>query len=240
MITIVIPFHSDVERLPATLGILAKSLKDYPIGEVIFACNGPKPVSAELQKLIVSAHSQFRVVHTPAVGIGAGYRHGIKHASSSYVLLSASDLPFGFSDIESALATGRLRSGGQVIFFASKLHRDSVVSRVSKSRSLFTWCLYFLRVALFGPRVPRDCQGTVLVPKGLALDLLASIPDDDYLFTFKLSALALMGRHEVLEIPVRFMEDEQYPSNIRPLKTGLIFLVKILRFRIQTIVRGKS
>ncbi len=240
MITLIIPFHSDSDRLTQTITRIKAQMASLPIEKVFFSYNGSAPLPAGITTLITTSHPAFAVLKTAQQGIGAGYRQGILHASSSYVLLSASDLPFGFSDLQSALATGRLKQDGATIFFASKLHPASHVSRNSHTRTLFSWCFYLLRVLLFGPSVPRDCQGTVLLPTQLAKELAAAIPDDDYLFTFKISILSLWRHYAVEEVPVEFLEDETLPSNIHPLKTGLVFFWKVIAYRVKTLIKGTA
>lgn len=240
MITLIIPFHSDFDRIRTTIEALIGGIERYPIDRVIFSYNGRKLLPESTKKLILTSHPKICLVQTEAVGIGAGYRNGIYHATSEYVLLSASDLPFGFTDLQNSLVSGKLCPGGQTVIFASKLHPLSQVSRTSPLRSLFTWGFYLYRLMLFGPGVPRDCQGTVLLPTAIAKEMMTKIPYDDYVFTFMLSALARWNGLEVVEVPVTFIENKEFQSSIRPFRTGLEFFITVLTIRVRTLLQRPS
>jgi hypothetical protein len=234
MISLVIPFHADGERMTELFPGLVEALKKFPIQEVLFAYNSRSPIDAGLAKKIQAADPRFRLVTTTKPGIGAGYKVGIAAAQAPWGLLSASDLPFGFTDLGSFLLATDRAVPEKTILLGSKSHTRSVVKRTSAVRTFLSRGLYVFRRILFGPGVPKDCQGTIFLPSALARELILRIPDDDYVFAFKLSQIALFRRIDVLEVPVVLIEDSKRSASVKPFRTSVIFLAKVLLFRWKT------
>lgn len=138
----------------------------------------------------------MRLLHTDARGIGAGYRLGIEHASADVCVLSASDLPFGFTDIDAFMAlTPRLAIG-------SKAHPGSVLTGWGAKRRAAGFAFYLLRRALLGRSTPHDSQGTIIIETVLAKQLLPSVAADDYFFSLEMVTLASENGIDPIEIPV--------------------------------------
>ena len=188
MFTLVVPFHSDVDRLGRVLAA-ADEARVHGIEEILFCHNGPGAVP----RLELPPHA--RLLHTDAKGIGAGYRIGIAEAREPFVVLSACDLPFGFSDVDAF--------GGHRLAIGSKAHPRTQMPGYSLLRRLATFGFWLVRRALLGRATPRDFQGTILVETALARRVVGGIEADDSFFPLELITLCTCEGVTPVELPVR-------------------------------------
>ncbi len=151
----------------------------------------------------------MRLLHIDARGIGAGYRVGIEHAASEVCVLSASDLPFGFTDIVAFQAQERRPS----LAIGSKAHRASVLTGWGIKRRAAGFAFYLLRRALLGSGTPHDSQGTILIETALAKRLLPSVQSNDYFFSLEIVTLAMAEGVRPVELPVT-LEANSGPSSV--------------------------
>src|SRR6185312_10810661 len=102
-------------------------------------------------------------------GIGVAFRRGLEHLAkhnldlnkNDWIVLAATDLPFGFSDLE-ALIYHEGQNGDQVsVYVGSKAHPESVVVRDWK-RKLATLLFYHARNLTLGLNT-KDPQGSIFI-----------------------------------------------------------------------------
>ena len=102
-IAYVLPAHNEERALPETVPPLAQRLAQLPGSEVVIVENGSTDatgtVAAELAAALSTADVVVRV-EVSAKGYGNAVRRGIEVASADRVMLTAADLPFGFSDLD--------------------------------------------------------------------------------------------------------------------------------------------
>ena len=191
MFTLVVPFHSDFDRLARVLAA-ADEARVHGVEEILFCHNGPSAVP----QLRLPPHG--RLLHTDAKGIGAGYRLGIKHATEPYVVLSASDLPFGFTDVD-AFRGHRLAIG-------SKAHPRTQLPGYGFVRRAATRTFWLVRRAILGKSTPKDSQGTILIETALAKRVVDRVEADDYFFSLELVTLCIREEGvNAVELPVRYV-----------------------------------
>lgn len=209
MFSLVIPFYKDYERLFHILKTINSEATHHQIGEVLLCHNGSPLPQNIVTKLIAAMGPLCRLLHTDEQGVGAAYKLGIENAKSEYVVLSCSDLPFGFSDIDQIL---RQPSDFAV---GSKAHPDSRALNRPMTRRQATKIFATLRRILFGVKTPKDSQGSLLIRTELAKSLLPKVKSKDYLFSIEIISwyLYLFPDKTVTELPV-ILEDEIGPSNI--------------------------
>jgi hypothetical protein len=195
--TLVVPFHRDAGRLERVFA-LAEEAKRHGIGQILFCHNGVPLDEATQEALTRRLPLHAALLHTDGRGIGAGYRLGIANATGEYVVLSASDLPFGFTDVDAFQALDarpRLAIG-------SKAHPQSRLAGWGAARSLASFGFYALRRLLLGP-TPKDSQGTILVETSLARSVLAEVEADDYFFSLEIVTMcARRGQTVPVELPI--------------------------------------
>jgi hypothetical protein len=208
MFSYVVPFHRDFFRLETTLPALYAGQAHFPIKEILLCHNGP-PLTPQQHQLVKSwAPSPVRLLHTDKIGLGPAYRMGIYEAIGEYVVLTASDLPFGFTDLEQFLKLP------EPVDFAlgSKAHPDSNCGQRLWIRRMATAGFRVLRQSLLG-KSPGDTQGTQIIRREVALKLAPQCAFENYLFQLEMTAVHISRGGECLELPVT-LAPEIYPTNI--------------------------
>jgi dolichyl-phosphate beta-glucosyltransferase len=202
--SLVLPFHSDFQRLHSTLLLLSREKEPYGIKEVLLCHNGPR-LKPEIERSLIelAVQNQTLYFHTDRKGIGAGYRLGIQNAEQPYCLLSASDLPFGFSDLDSFYEHRCISQETPSLAIGSKAHRATSFEGLSPKRRVASWAFFVLRRLLLGRETPRDTQGTILIATGLARGLIPHCRYDDFFFSVEIITLAQRRGVSVVELPVR-------------------------------------
>ncbi len=219
--SLVLPFHSDLTSIVGTVARAVDEGSEHGIEEILLAHNGA-PLSPEalstvrgLERLSSSKHPAVRLLDTSAKGIGAGYKLGIRHARGAFVILSADDLPFGWSDVAAFEQAGR-----PAFAIGSKAHRRSTLVGIKLTRRISSWCFRSLRQLVLGRRTPGDSQGSLIVETGHAKRLEPELVYDDYLMSLELATLHLARGGEVIEVPVVY-EQLPHASSVSVVRDGL-------------------
>jgi glycosyltransferase involved in cell wall biosynthesis len=216
-ISYLVPIYNEEAGLPASARAIADRLARHPGSELIMVENGSTDRSPELvedlaRELtrpgvgVVAAHS--------AKGYGNAMRHGIDLASGDLLVITAADLPFGFSDLDEALALN-LRPA---LMIGSKAHPASKVATSLKRRAM-SQAFRLLRRAVIDLKV-GDSQGTILVDRALAQQIRPHLVAGDFFFSTELIALASRMGVTPVEIPVDYSRPRE-GSTVRPLEDGL-------------------
>jgi dolichyl-phosphate beta-glucosyltransferase len=154
------PAHNSTAVMEASLRTLATRL-DGRAAEVLVVENGSTDgTQALLERLEQSwTHPTVSLVLLrSAQGMGNAYRAGIAASRGVRVVLTAIDLPFGFSDLEAA---EHVDPAAHPVVIGSKGHRDSVVDR-GLLRRVLSWGFWTLRRLVLGMRT-LDPQGTFVL-----------------------------------------------------------------------------
>jgi len=216
-ISYLVPIYNEEAALPASARAIADRLAHHPGSELIMVENGSTDRSPELvEELareltrpgvnVVAAHS--------AKGYGNAMCHGIDLATGDLLVITAADLPFGFSDLDEALAL----EPRPALMIGSKAHPDSLVA-TSLKRRVMSEAFRLLRRAVINLKV-GDSQGTILVDRALAQRIRPHLRAGGFFFSTELIAVAnRMGRTPV-EIPVDYSRPRE-GSTVRPLEDGL-------------------
>lgn len=216
-ISYLVPIYNEELVLADTAKAIAARLEDHPGSEVILVENGSRDRSPQLVEELAVALSgpNVRVVAShSAKGYGNAMRQGIDLASGDLLVITAADLPFGFSDLDEALAL----QPRPALMIGSKAHPRSLVE-VSIKRKLMSSAFRLLRRALLGLRV-GDSQGTILVDRQLAQRIRPHLASADFFFSTELIALATRLGVEPVELPVDY-RNPRPGSTVRPLHDGL-------------------
>lgn len=223
-IALILPFHTDSGRLKNTQRAIEERLALDPLAfEEIILCqnNALVPFNEKARR-----GPPFRYLHTEKKGIGEGYALGIAAAKSDWVLLSASDLPFGFSDLEAMKADGMTAD----LYLGSKLHPLSEMGAYSFLRITCSWIFLIWRLIFLGKKTPKDSQGTILVGTDAARALLAQTRSRDFFFSVEFIYRAQKNGLTVREVPVKLNAGET-ESSVNLVRDGLAFLVKVIALR---------
>lgn len=230
MFSLLIPFHSDYNRLKPILSKISKESSAHQIEEVLLCHNGPR-LEPKIEELVMSwAPANARLLHTDAQGLGAGYRLGVENAKASHIIFSHSDLPFGWSDVDNYLNSSR-----PAMALGSKAHPESKAKDRPWLRNFATAFFRESRNFIMGSSTPGDSQGTLIIERNLAQKLIQECYYENYLISLELVTVHLAHGGSYIEVPV-ILEDEVGPSNVRVFRDGAKMFMGLFelcfRFRI--------
>lgn len=225
MISLILPFHSDVNRLKETLALIHKNKDKYKIGEVLLCHNGSALTleqTADLQKNLIP---EAKLLHTDVKGIGAGYKLGIENATQPLCILSASDLPFGFTDIESLNSL----SDRPILAIGSKAHTDSQIAGYGLKRKTASFGFWVFRALFLSFQTPKDSQGTILIETTTAKRLVKKSLYDNYFFSVELITMAQLEGIKPIEIPV-VLENHEGESSVSVIRDSWSLAKNVFAF----------
>jgi dolichyl-phosphate beta-glucosyltransferase len=222
----VVPVHNQETVLRERMTRLFRHLEAYPGSEVIMVENGSTDGSAALTATLVAEHSGQVAVSavSSATGLGAAYRRGIALATADVIVLTAADLPFGFSDLDA----WRQTQSRPPLAIGSKGHRDSMID-VDRTRRLMSAGFRLWRRLLIGVRA-RDSQGTLIIDRELAMRILPHLRCDDYLVSTEIVAWAAAEGVIARELPIRYTR-QPGPSTVSPIADSLRMALGVWRLR---------
>lgn len=241
----VLPVHNEEKVLVANVGRLTSYLERWPGAEVFLVENGSKDASWALSQSLEdegkgggdgkSGGARVSAFQEPNAGIGYAYHRGLTEAvarfgptPSRWAILTAADLPFGFSDLEAAMVS--LPLPGARILMGSKAHPDSRVDTSTK-RKIMSAAYRLARRAVIGMQV-GDSQGSVFVRLDLASELLPKIEARGFFYSTELCHFAERAGETIIELPV-VLEAQQRASTVRPARDGLAMARELFRLRAQ-------
>jgi hypothetical protein len=228
MYSLVLPFHSDYKRLVPTLEQLKNASQKFGIKEILLCHNGPNLEALEAARGYETGI--IRVFHTSEKGIGAAYRLGILNATQANTILSASDLPFGFSDVESFENYKNEIGNYPDLAIGSKFHLRSEISSYQLSRKIYSRIFYILRVLILGFSTPKDSQGTILGSTEILRRLEEKTISRDYFFSLEILSIAIAQSINVIELPIQLTNHDQ-ESSVAPVNDGLSMMKRLLELR---------
>lgn len=192
--------------------------------EVFLVENGSKDASWQIAEDLAAKPSDIpvRAFFEERAGIGYAYHRGLEEALARFgpskehwAILTATDLPFAFSDLEGALE--HLDRPEARMLIGSKAHPDSRADTGYLRRAM-SISYRAARRALLGMRV-RDSQGSVFLRLDLASELASKVVSRDFFFTTELCFLAERAGERIIESPVVLDESER-ASTVKPVRDG--------------------
>ena len=211
-VSYVIPVHNQIADLRRTVRLLVERLGHLPGSEILLVENGSSdgsgPLCLSLAALLDSEEVAVRVT-TSAKGLGFAWRRGMALARGELIVLTAADLPFGFTDLDGYLGM----SPRPLFVMGSKTHPESQVE-TSLTRRALSAGFGVLRTGLLGVNV--DTQGTVLMQRSLAGALLPRLVSGDFLIGAEINCWAVRMGVTPVEIPVVYTASGR--STVSPLR----------------------
>ncbi len=208
----VIPVHNQVADLRRTVRLLVERLGHLPGSEIILVENGSSDGSGPLCLALAATFDGGDVavrVTTSAQGLGFAWRRGMAIAGGETLVLTAADLPFGFTDLDGYLGM----DPRPALVMGSKSHPESQVE-TSMVRRALSGGFGLLRSGLVGVNV--DTQGTVLIRRALAQWLLSRLRSGDFLIGAEINCWAIREGITPVEIPVVYTAGGR--STVSPLR----------------------
>ena len=230
MFTFIVPVHNEAETLPATLGRLDDARATYGIERVIAVENGSSDASWPVLQELAARAPHVHAFTEPAAGIGHAYHRGIVEAlrlapaDDSYLVLTACDLPFGFTDLASMLAL----SPRPVVAIGSKARLvGPVVPELP--RRVMSRVYQLARRWMIGMQT-LDCQGSFLVRCDVAREVHGALAARDFFYTTELCAR--LERRGIVPVEVAVeLHREVRPSTVRPWKHGSAMFRQLVALR---------
>lgn len=233
-VSYVLPVHNQERVIEDTVLRLRDRLGQLPGSEVLLIENGSVDRSAGICARLAIAHARedvpVRMAQT-APGMGHALRRGIAIACGDVLVLSAADLPFGFTDLDAYLAhTSRPK-----IAIGSKGHPRSR-TRIPLQRRVMSEGFRLLRRAILGLHT-RDSQGTILIDATLARAIAPSLRCGDFLISTEIVAWAQHLGSDAVELPITYTASRS--TTVSPVRDsarmalGMIALRRRLRHTAQ-------
>lgn len=244
-LSIVIPVHNDGAIIKETLKDLITYVSQIELSPIafIFIENGSQDNSAQilseiLQNERLDPRISLLVESISKAGIGYAYQRGIDIAlerfgdKDHWIMLTASDLPFGSSDLEQF--TKELKNNAkQSIFIGSKANLASRVERGIK-RWLAGKIFYLLRKTILGMRT-GDPQGVFFLKAELISLLAPKVLARNFFYTTELTYYAEKKGEQIVELPVVY-QGERRASSVRVFRHGIELIKNIIKLRLRTLI----
>ena len=232
----VLPVHNEQTIIRGSVELLVSRLAELPGSEVILVENGSSDESLRIATELTDEFSSgpIKVVTvTSPKGFGNAWRKGIDVALGDVILLSAADVPFGFSDLDGYL----LLDDPPPLVIGSKAHPDSLVA-TGPTRRLLSWAFNRVWRIILGLQI-GDTQGAFFLQRDLAKSLLPELRSARYFISTEIAALVVHREIKPLEIPVRYL-DPRPDSKVRPIGDGYEMLKNLFELRVRLKSRGES
>lgn len=226
-VSYVLSVHNDAERLGGTVARIVERLRDHPGSEVIVVENASSDRSPEVCAELAARYHQGPVkvvAATSGKGQGAAFRRGLELISGEYVCLTASDLPFGFTDLDQILAMDPLPP----LVMGSKAHPQSQIE-VPWMRRLMSQGFRALRILIVGLHA-RDSQGSIFLDGGMARRIRPHLHCDGFLIETEMVCWAVKFGAPPLEVPV-VLPPSPRRSTVSPLRDSWIMARQLVQLR---------
>ncbi|MFZ0130156.1 MAG: glycosyltransferase [Candidatus Dormiibacterota bacterium] len=224
-VSYVIPVHNQIAELRKTVRLLVERLAHLPGSEIILVENGSSDGSGPLCLTLATSFAGNEVgvrVTTSAKGLGFAWRRGIALARTDTVVLTAADLPFGFTDLDGFLGL----SPRPQLVMGSKTHPESQIETAMVRRAMSAG-FGLLRAGLVGLAI--DTQGSVLIDRLLAQALLPRLRAGDFLIGAEINLWAVHAGVTPVEVPVVYMASGR--STVSPLRDSIAMAAGLIALR---------
>lgn len=229
----VLPVHNEEAILASSVARAREALASRPSSELLLIENGSVDRSWEIaQGLVREGPVAVRAYREDAAGIGWAYHRGLEEALARFgptkdrwAVLTAVDLPFGFTDL--AAAEPRLDDGSRMLI-GSKAHPRSQTPR-PVGRQVMTRLYRAARRAMLGMHV-ADSQGSVFLRLDFAAQLAALVQARNFFYSTELCFHAERAGERIEELPV-VLEADRRGSTVRPWRHGPEMAVQLWSLR---------
>lgn len=219
-----IPVHNEEKILLLKIAEIQKNIKRL-LGnktyEILVVENGS--TDNTLKELNKIKDKNLNVIVLKKKGHGLAMRESILKAKGKNILLTAIDLPFGFSDLKEMLKVSK----NYDIIFGSKSHPKSITYSPA-IRKVASKAYRLLLKLLFNIKT-GDTQGTVFLKRNRILPLLKKCDSENAFFSAQLAIYAEKQGLRVIEVPVENVRKILRKSKYHVFSNGGEMLVSMLR-----------
>jgi dolichyl-phosphate beta-glucosyltransferase len=228
--TYVVPVHNEEATIARTVARITERAKITPIVRVLAVENGSRDASWAALQEVARAVPMVTALQEPQAGLGYALHRGVQEACAidaspdHYVVFTACDLPFGFTDLDAFEAL----APRPAVAIGSKAHPDSQIQKDAR-RVVMSWVYRLARRAIVGMKT-RDSQGTFFLRADVAATVWPRIVARDFFYTTELCVWLERAGVIPVEVPVVY-EGEQRASSVRPWKHGTAMLRQLWALR---------
>ena len=225
---VVLPAHNSAANISETVAELTDYFESHQLnGQVVIVENGSTDSTWNVMALIDSSNLPFELIRTRSEkGLGNAIRQGLKSVTTEFVLITADDLPFGFSDID----VYRKSFSAHEIAIGSKAHPDTDGNR-SLSREIMSTVFRMLR--RFIVRVDLgDTQGSIMGRASVICSIASHTQQTEYLMTTEFLAIATRAGSTIIELLVKYRNNVR-KSNIKIIEDSIAMLRGLFELRRQ-------
>nr|MBI5456060.1 glycosyltransferase family 2 protein [Candidatus Levybacteria bacterium] len=219
-----IPVHNEAEVISLMIKKiqtdLKKILKDKSF-EILIVENGS--TDNTLSKLRGVKDKNIKIISLAKKSHGLALKTAIINAKGENILLTAIDLPFGFSDLNEMLKI----SNNYPLIFGSKSHSESVIY-TSASRKIASSIYRLFLKKLFSIHV-GDTQGTVFLKKTDILPILKFCDSSNAFFSAQLAIYSEREDIKITEVPVIMDKKILRKSKYNIFSNGYEMLLSMLK-----------
>lgn len=225
-LAIVLPAHNSAAIIEESVSEVAHYFESKKIdGQIIVVENGSSDNTWEIISSIDVSEFNAEIIRTQSEkGLGNAFREGLNHVSRDLVLLTADDLPFGFSDLDFFFSS----DPHPVIAVGSKAHVETIGSR-TLGRTIMSLIFRKLRHVILGINL-GDTQGSIMGTSEVICDISKSTTQQGYLMTTELLAIAAKKNVAIKEVPVEF-QNQLRKSNINVIDDSIKMLRGLFEVR---------
>ena len=233
-LAVVLPAHNSAAIIKQSVSEVALYFESMKInGQIIVVENGSSDNTWEvISSLDVSAFNAEIIRTKSEKGLGNAFRQGLSLVSKELVLLTADDLPFGFSDLQSFFSS----DPHPVIAVGSKAHAETIGSR-TLGRRIMSLIFRKLRHAILGINL-GDTQGSIMGNSDVIREISKSTSQPGYLMTTELLTIATKQNIVIEEVPVEF-QNQLRKSNINVIEDSIKMLRGLFEIRKSLQTRKK-
>lgn len=210
-----IPVYNEEDLILKNLKKIIKNL-DELVGknnyEILFAENGSTDKTIDVLKHVKNKNVRYFTIGKK--GHGLAMKSLVENAKGENILLSAIDLPFGFSDLKNMLPL----SSKFNIIFGSKKHRDSKLHyplrRKISSKIYMTLLKFLFRVNI------RDTQGSIFIHKESVRKFIDLCDSDNAFFCSQIAIYSIKNNLSVCEVPIEMDKKSLRKSKYKIIEDG--------------------
>ena len=225
-LAVVLPAHNSEDNIDTTVAELSGWFRLHSVaGQVVIVENGSTDGTWDVMQQIDRTALPFELVCTRSEkGLGNAIREGLTRVTTDVVLITADDLPFGFSDIDGYLSLSTTPD----IAIGSKAHPGTNGTR-SFGREVMSTVFRLLRRMVV--RVDLgDTQGTIMGDAATIKRCATLTEQSGYLMTTELLAHAVRAGSSIVELPVVYRRDLR-GSNINVVSDSIRMLRGLFQVR---------
>jgi glycosyltransferase involved in cell wall biosynthesis len=228
-----IPAYNEEDSLQDLAATLSTQLTRFPQLRTYIIDNASTDGSQSILEGLEIQYPWLQGLFIKEKGLGIAFQNGMRElmklnlTSEDWIIFSAADLPFEFSDLEAFLKLKKDHPDC-ALFVGSKSHPASQIQR-SLKRSIASWVFQILR-GIFLKMHTKDPQGTLFL-RADYVNFVEKITSRDYFFSTEL-VYFMEKTCRVIEMPV-ILKPDRRPSKVNLIIDGLKVLKQILRLRLR-------